>query len=389
MHEFKGRLYVGGNGIDSNFGAELFRISPDDSWDVVVGQVRDTPAGVKVPLSGLGPGFGWFLNAHMWRQEVFDGRLYVGTFDMSSILKDTPFLGPLFEPLMGFDLWATRDGVTFFPIVINGLEDKHNFGVRALLATPASGLFLGTANYWFGQEVWQGVPVGMAVASSGQRASHLTSGHLNGESTGTRSLLYWDGTGSLNTHLFRSELVEVDLAQQLGISEPVEVPGYFKEIGTTDKSYFVDTNTGPDRKFIYYVEVRDENGKVCDRSNWVTVPSATPAVTFRRAAQAISNMTIRNKFVSEPARRHVAWLFRSARRKALQGDLAELRNLRLRLESNRLQTGERILDPLAAEDLQILVSKLIGRVALFHAGILTLSDLQVSPAGANNSRTSD
>jgi hypothetical protein len=116
----------------------------------------------KSPLSGLGVGFGWNYNVHMWRQQVFDGRLYVGTFDESTALRfDNP---TVLGPQEGFDLYYTEDGVTFTAVDINGFEDKFNDGVRALLATPY-GLFLGTANQWFGLEVWKGVPTGFVPPS--------------------------------------------------------------------------------------------------------------------------------------------------------------------------------------------------------------------------------
>jgi hypothetical protein len=111
----------------------------------------------KTPLSGLGVGFGWNYNNHMWRQQVFDNRLYVGTFDESTQLRfDNP---SVLGPEEGFDLYYTEDGINYTLVDKNGFEDKFNDGVRALLATP-DGLFLGTANQYFGLDIFQGVPPG-------------------------------------------------------------------------------------------------------------------------------------------------------------------------------------------------------------------------------------
>lgn len=162
MRVFNNYLYVGGNGLPNP--AELFRIAPDDSWDVVVGYAR----GAKAPLSGLGPGFNNSYNVHMWRMQVFDNTLYVGTFDNSVNEKDT-FLEPSLRPIMGGDLWRSSDGVTFDAVtktafLSNDPSQGPNRGVfdagfRSLEATPY-GFFAGTANQFYGLRVWRADPQG-------------------------------------------------------------------------------------------------------------------------------------------------------------------------------------------------------------------------------------
>jgi len=162
MHEFDGRLYVGGNGLKSGSvgpgnAAELIRINPDDTWQVVVGNVRETPEGWRFPISGLAAGFGSNLNAHIWRLEVHNGSLYVGTFDTSTTFKNDPTVEPVLRDLMGFDLYRSSDGVHFTPITTIGFGDRFNFGVRTMESTPY-GLVVGTANYYYGLQVWLGPP---------------------------------------------------------------------------------------------------------------------------------------------------------------------------------------------------------------------------------------
>jgi hypothetical protein len=79
---FGGHLYVGGaiqgGGWDYEnktgpAGAEVIRINPDDSWDLVVGEPRVTPEGLKVPLSGLGPGFGTLFAGYIWSMCEHEG----------------------------------------------------------------------------------------------------------------------------------------------------------------------------------------------------------------------------------------------------------------------------------------------------------------------------
>jgi hypothetical protein len=162
MIEYNGSLYLGGNGVYPNGpyninGAELFRINSDNSWDLIVGVSRSTPDGNKPSLSGLGPGFGWNLNGHMWRMAVFNGCLYVGTFDESTSFRNFPQYAQFVAPELGADLWSSCDGVHFSAIDINGFEDEFNYGFRSMIDT-SYGLFIGTTNPYYGLEIWQGIP---------------------------------------------------------------------------------------------------------------------------------------------------------------------------------------------------------------------------------------
>lgn len=168
-------LYVG-SGIQSggydrayNIGpgaAELIRIHPDDTWDLIVGEERSTPEGLKRPLSGFGPGFDTIFNGYFWRMATHNGCLYLGTFNWSTML---PFLQPVqpghsgvqlvhwlgIDDLLQFeggcDLFRTHDGVHWSPVTTTGFGNPYNFGVRSMVGTPY-GLFVGTANS-FGPEV--------------------------------------------------------------------------------------------------------------------------------------------------------------------------------------------------------------------------------------------
>ncbi|MGD9247191.1 MAG: hypothetical protein PVI60_04490 [Desulfobacteraceae bacterium] len=157
MYVYNEMLYCGGSGMKSYFGAEMIRIHPDDSWDLVVGVPRDTPVGRKEPISGMRAGFNWPLNAHIWRFEEYDGRLYVTTFDISTIWKDQELMDNFLEKFMGFDFFVSSDGVHFDRIDHDGFEDMFNFGGRTMAATPY-GLFIGTANYYYGLQIWRGTP---------------------------------------------------------------------------------------------------------------------------------------------------------------------------------------------------------------------------------------
>lgn len=193
---FNGALYVGtgiqGGGNDRVNGigpaaAEILRINPDDSIDLIMGDRVDED---RVPLSGLSSGFGHFFNGYMWDMEVHDGWLYVGTLDWSVTLRWADFdrspsqvrelmtligVEAIIEADGGADLWRTADGENWMPVDRRGFGNPYNWGIRNLVSTPV-GLMVGTANVFGptvavpdgkgwryednpdgGLEVWQGI----------------------------------------------------------------------------------------------------------------------------------------------------------------------------------------------------------------------------------------
>ncbi|MEM9445735.1 MAG: class I SAM-dependent methyltransferase [Verrucomicrobiota bacterium] len=178
---FGDALYVGtgiaGGGYDRfhkiGLGpAELIRVFPDDSWDLVAGVPRVTPDGVKMPISGLGPGIDTFMNGYIWRMCVHNGWLYIGTFNWPAFFKYNPHglsktppeTRKFYEKLLpgnsierfmdtygGCHLWRTQDGRNLYPVTRNGFENIYNAGIRRFVSTP-HGMFVGTVNQ-FGPEV--------------------------------------------------------------------------------------------------------------------------------------------------------------------------------------------------------------------------------------------
>lgn len=163
--EFRGSLYLGtaiqNGGYDkaNNIGpagAEVIRVHPDGTWDLVVGEARHTRQGFKAPTSGLGPGFGSNLNGYIWRLTVHDDVLYAGTSKIASLLPyldrskyahDPAALEQMLESRGGAELWRSTDGDTWVPITINGFDNRYNGGFRSILSTPV-GLFVGTVNLY-------------------------------------------------------------------------------------------------------------------------------------------------------------------------------------------------------------------------------------------------
>jgi hypothetical protein len=165
MQGFQDALYIGtgiqngGNDMRNKIGpaaAEVLRLSPDGSYDIICGTARN---GQK-PLSGLGAGFGNFFSGYLWMMEVHENWLYASTMDWSIILKFSKLhekpsrvarliaqsgVDDFVSHNGGFELWRTADGVNWVPVSRTGMGNPYNFGGRNLVSTP-HGLFVGTAN---------------------------------------------------------------------------------------------------------------------------------------------------------------------------------------------------------------------------------------------------
>ena len=63
----------------------LYRMDPQENMELVVG--NPTTMFPEGGLSGLGSGFGHQENQYIWQSKVYDGKLYLGTFDSSSLLQ--------------------------------------------------------------------------------------------------------------------------------------------------------------------------------------------------------------------------------------------------------------------------------------------------------------
>ena len=79
-------------GVDCSFvnanleqSVNLYRMDKDENIELLVGNATTMfPDG---GISGIGSGFGHNENQYIWRMEVYDGKLYIGTFDTSSLLE--------------------------------------------------------------------------------------------------------------------------------------------------------------------------------------------------------------------------------------------------------------------------------------------------------------
>jgi len=307
MYVFKDKLYVGGavqgGGIDLSFKddpeigpvgpgiAELLYINPDDTWEMVCGEGRDTPDGDKVPKIASGPGFGDFFTGYFWRirshrVEVEDGYedwLYVGTMDNSIFTKyilldemnellynwlteypEGPEAGVeyILEKTGGFNLWKSLNGEgDWYPINFNGFGTPFNYGVRTLQSTP-HGLFLGTANPFTddvpegGCQVWLGIPG--AVNAPGNFQANFGEHEVK---------LRW--TPSENAIMYR--IIRHTATERMGRFGKTRIifpssPPPPESVGVTTETFYVDNTVEPGKAYAYYVKA-DTGAGVSDGSD--------------------------------------------------------------------------------------------------------------------------
>lgn len=282
-------LYIGTDGALDQQPTEIVRINTDNSWDLVVGNPRTVNGVQKSPLSGLPQGFGWPFNYHMWRMATYENLLIVGTFDISTFYKDTS-LGAQLKPLMGFDLWATSDGIHFLPITLNGLGDMFSYGARALVPDGNS-LFVGSANWFKGLRIWQGQTLTSTI--------HLAPTAVHIDTTPRRWFVGLNWTPSSNAVLYhvyrstetrmyvgaapvkRSDLLGEDAAFA-AVAKPAQplgsvlLPHSFVEVGTTTSSHFVDYRSSKFGHYLYYVVAQDAQGHLSTPSNATSYPNIAP-----------------------------------------------------------------------------------------------------------------
>jgi hypothetical protein len=301
LHVFNNRLYVG-----TDMPSELYAINPDDTWDLIVGRPRMTSSGWKPSKSGLGTGFDWFLNIHMWRMATYNDQLFVGTMDQSTHWRTMPFAGRIFGDNFGFDLYSSVDGVHFSMISKDGFGDQFNVGVRNLMPTPY-GLFMGSANHFYGMNIWKTAanpaPLGEGVVASraylplmsqaagttGTLADPQAPTWLALESYKGGVLLSWPRPpNAARFHIYRSDFVAEPALAAQDEEGAALIPGAFDEIGAADEPFFVDATAQPGKRYHYYVRAENAAGAVSSASPLARAPAFAKPVTFASIKDALA-----------------------------------------------------------------------------------------------------
>jgi hypothetical protein len=384
MQVYKGRLYVG-----TDRPGEVIRINPDDSWDLVVGTPRETPDGWKYPLSGLDAGFSNWLNGHIWRMKEHRGRFYIGTWDMSTFFRDVAGAEAVLEPNYGFDLFETDDGCLFAPITVTGFGDRYNWGLRSFADTP-HGLFAGTANNWYGLQIWRGV-------AEDAGATCPPPARLAIEPVAGKAVLAWEpAQGATQYQVWRAEVTDerrsVEANPLLAVMlravrsilrrtdvylprlpEQLWVPRAYQKIGTTSQTLYVDETAGQGSRYLYRVQAASESGSLSAPSNIVAFPLLSIPVTFAMLEAMLDSLVHKNKVeggLSQAIAEDVQKARVSLQEKNPSGADAHLQAL-----SRKLAECPPGLDGFASDDLQVLLAKLIRRITLSRAGFIPLTAL--------------
>lgn len=307
MQVFDGRLYVG---TDSP--AELIRINPDDSWDLIVGTPRETPSGMKYPLSGYDIGFGWPLNVHMWRMAAHADRLYVGTADDTIDLRYTPGYEEYLAAEAGFDLWESEDGVAFYPITTTGFGDPFQWGVRNLVSGP-SALYVGSASFWFGHRIYRidgalhqylplmpgeptvaGTPLlpagatGLAPAAPPAGVARPRALETD-RAAGGGVLLSWEPVdGADRYRIFRAARDDGDVEAAAASAGVSGLHGPFTLVAESRRPWLVDRDVEAGGRSLYYVVALDETGALSPPSNHAAHPPLAPPATLNELERMLA-----------------------------------------------------------------------------------------------------
>lgn len=83
----------------------------------------------------------------------FSYKFVFKNITIGNIASAIRLLNYLRKAEQGFDLYVSEDGVNFQTITVDGFGDPYNHGLR-VFATTDQGLCLGTANPFYGTQVW-------------------------------------------------------------------------------------------------------------------------------------------------------------------------------------------------------------------------------------------
>ncbi len=365
MHVFNNRLYVG----TATF-TEVVRINTDDTWDLVVGSPRTATTNgvteIKYPISGVDAGWGLTLNDHAWRMDDRNGYLYIGTYNASTASRREPN-GSLLLPTAGGQLYRTADGWYQFPITTNGFSNLgdarggiFDFGIRTMANTPY-GEFMGTANDYYGLEIFQAIAHGPTTPDppAAMELEAAKTGTLVSWSASLGASLYHVWRAPVNLILIRDNTKIEGYNGTYGNKIPDTYVGTYVELGAVPGLNFLDTTAVAGQKYMYYVTAGSSAG-VSYPSNLMAFPLLQPSITFAGLNAYNAKLTARGRFVDSvngPGK--VSSILASAQAQASGCQLdAAISTLNPKTASTYILSPDNT-------DAQVLFSKMVRRLQLY------------------------
>jgi hypothetical protein len=362
-----GRLYVG----TATF-AEMIRINADDTWDLVMGTPRMDPVTGqwKYPTSNLDAGFGSTLNDHVWYQDDPNNYLYAGTYNAGSGERNDPVFGPELQSSQGGQLYVTPDDWYYTPVTTTGFSSPSDpyggvfdYGIRTMVSTPY-GLFLGTANDYYGTEIFR--------ATKGASPPVQPPGRLDIEpGTSGGSLLSWlPGINATSYQIWRAQILPIlfrdnvnfeDWNGVTGTKVPDRYVSQYQQIGTTTDLFFVDSTVQAGSRYMYYIIGVSSKSQVSPPSNLVTFPLLLPSVTFSQMLSQLITLATRSRFAaSDPSGALAKQQIVNAQASAAACQLTAA------ISTLTPQTTSRAVLAPDLVDYQVLAAKLVRRLQLFN-----------------------
>jgi hypothetical protein len=373
-----GRLYVG-----TATQAELVRINPDDTWDLVVGPPRAAtlPNGTtewKYPLSGLDAGFGHTLNDHIWQMDDPLGYLYLGTYNASTGARLGPF-GPTLLHNMGAHLYRTSDDWYVSAVMTDGFAAANDplggifdFGIRTMASTPR-GFFIGATNDYYGLAIFRALkrdarrldapqrldvePTRSGGALLSWRKSPFDMRGSPGDEDDAERRVYRVWRAPIKLILVRDDTNVEGWTGQFGNKIPDTYVGVYEQIGISTTRSYIDATVVPGERYMYYVD-EVENRDVSNASNLATFPLLAPSITFAGLSMEVERLNQRGRFRSaeavERVRRDVALASVSAAGCKIGESIWRLRQV----ETAQVSFPD-------SRDFSVIVAKLVRRLQLY------------------------
>jgi hypothetical protein len=299
-----------------------------------------------------------------------NGRLYLGTYNASIGWRTDPTYGPLLLHNMGAHLYQTGDGWYYSTITTNGFANpadpqggRFDYGIRTMVSRP-QGLFVGTANDYYGLMVFRATPGAAPVLQAPARLEIEPK-------VGGGALLSWETVpGATRYQIWRAPMKAVLIRDNfnpegwnldIGLKIPDTYVGPYQQVGVSSENVYVDATIVANERYTYHVIAENGTGGVSEQSNLVLFPLLTPPLSFTQLLVDVDEIARRQRFLAgqaTPTRTAISQALVAANQCQIDTAISQLGALR-----TAVLAGTVALAP-EATDLEIMLGKMIRRLQL-------------------------